>query len=268
MRDYCDIDLEHMLEFAEDLAVKAGHLIKELRGGKLEFNYKSGSELVTSADLKSDELIRRELTAQYPDIPIYSEESHKGKTDFYGPLWIVDPIDGTVNYAHGHFNVSISIGFAYKGELKFGVVYCPFLYEKFSALVGHGAFLNGDRIYCNQMDDLSKSIIATGFPYDKTKRPALMDNVRKILDNCQDIRRLASAAIDICWVACGRLEGYFETVSLWDMAAGFVIAKEAGAAISNYGPDNPDMPKEFNCECMLVSNQKLHRKLKDILYLK
>ena len=111
----------------------------------------------------------------------------------------------------GHFNVSISIGFAYKGELKLGVVYCPFLYEKFSALIGHGAYLNGDRIYCNQMDDISKSIIATGFPYDRTKRPALIDNVRKILDNCQDIRRLASAAIDMCWVACGRLEGYFET---------------------------------------------------------
>lgn len=265
MRDYSDIELESMLEFAEDLAIKAGRLIKELRGGKLEFNYKSGSELVTSADLRADELIRKELSANFPDIPIYSEESHKEKTDFYGPLWIVDPIDGTVNYAHGQFNVSISIAFAYKGELKLGVVYCPFLYEKFSALAGHGAYLNGEKIYCNQMDDLSKAVIATGFPYDRAKRPALMNNVRKILDNCQDIRRLASAAIDICWVGCGRLEGYFETVSLWDMAAGFVIAKEAGAVISSYGPGNPSTPKEFNCNCLLVSNQKLHARLKAIL---
>lgn len=265
MRDYSDIELEHMLEFAEDLAVKAGHLIKELRGGKLEFNYKRGSELVTSADLKSDELIRQELTSHYPDIPIYSEESHKDKTDFYGPLWIVDPIDGTVNYAHGHFNVSISIAFAYKGELKLGVVYCPFLEEKFSALRGHGAYLNGDRIYCNQMEEMKTAIIATGFPYDRAKRPALMDNVRKILDNCQDIRRLASAAIDMCWVACGRLEGYCETVSLWDMAAGFVIAKEAGAMISNFGPENSFLPKEFNSECLLVSNSRLHNPLKELL---
>ncbi len=265
MRDFCDIEMEHMLEFAEDLAVKAGNLIKRLRGEKLEFNYKCGTELVTSADIKSDELIRKEISSHYPDIPIYSEESHKGENDFYGPLWIVDPIDGTVNYAHGQFNVSISIAFAFNGELKLGVVYCPFLDEKFSALVGHGAYLNGDRIYCNQMEDLNKSVIATGFPYDRAKRPALIDNVRKILDNCQDIRRLASAAIDMCWVACGRLEGYFETVSLWDMAAGFVIAKEAGAAISNFGPDNPAVPREFNSECMLVSNQYLHEKLRDIL---
>ena len=265
MSDFYDIDLEHMLEFAEDLAVKAGNLIKELRGGKLEFNYKCGIELVTSADIKSDELIRKELSFNYPDVPIYSEESHTNQTDFYGPLWIVDPIDGTVNYAHGHFNVSISIAFAVNGELKLGVVYCPFLEEKFSALIGHGAYLNGERIYCNQMDDLRRAVIATGFPYDRAKRPALIENVRKILDNCQDIRRLASAAIDICWVACGRLEGYFETVSLWDMAAGYVIAKEAGAVISNFGHDNPALPREFNSESLLVSNQKLHTRLKSIL---
>jgi len=262
---YSDIELEHMLEFTETLAVKAGHLIKELRGKKLEFNYKCGTELVTSADLRSDELIRKELSAHYPDIPIYSEESHKDKTDFYGPLWIVDPIDGTVNYAHGMFNVSISIAFAYNGELKLGVVHCPFLEEKFSALRGHGAHLNGERIYCNQMEDLTKAVIATGFPYDRSKRPALMEYVKKILDNCQDIRRLGSAALDMSWVACGRLEGYYETVSLWDMAAAFVIAKEAGAVISNFGPDNPSLPEEFNSECMLVSNPKLHSKLQAIL---
>jgi len=262
---HSNIELEHMLEFTEELAMKAGHLIKELREKPLEFNYKCGTELVTSADLKSDDLIRNELKAYYPDIPIYSEESHADKTDFFGPLWIVDPIDGTVNYAHGQFNVSVSIAFAYKGELKLGVVYCPFLEEKFSALRGHGAYMNGKRIYCNQMDDLSRAVIATGFPYDRSKRSALMKRVSNILNNCQDIRRLASAAIDICWVACGRLEGYYETVSIWDMAAGFVIAKEAGALISNFGPEKPELPEEFNSECMLVSNPKLHDKLFDLL---
>ena len=265
MKEYSEKELKNMLGFAENLAIKAGNLIKELREKKLEFNYKCGTELVTSADLKSDELIRNELQAQYPDITIFSEESHKDKTDFYSPLWIVDPIDGTVNYAHGQFNVSISIAFACNGELKLAVVHCPFLDEKFSALRGHGAFLNGERICCNKMEDLSKAVIATGFPYDRSKRSELIDYVKKILMNCQDIRRLASAAIDMCWVACGRLEGYYETVSLWDMAAGYVIAKEAGAAISNFGPEHPELPKEFNSQCMLVSNSKLHDKLKKLL---
>lgn len=252
-----------MLGFIERLARRAGNVIKEIREtDNLELDYKNeGIELVTSADLKSDEIIRTELSRRYPDIKIYSEESYSDDTDFYAPLWIVDPIDGTINYAHGHYNVSVSIAFAVDGEIKLGVVYCPFVDELFSALKGAGACLNKKRIFCSKTDDMSKAIVATGFPYEHSKRPALIPKIRAVLANCQDIRRIGSASLDMSWVACGRFDAYYETVKLWDIAAGYVIAKEAGAQIGYYEKTNPRLPLEFNSSGLFVSNPILYDRL-------
>lgn len=262
MKKFTDTELRSMFGFAERLALRAGRGIKALRNDNLELNYKNdGIELVTSADLKTDEMIRAELSRRYPGIEIYSEESHSDNTDFYAPLWIVDPIDGTVNYARGHYNVSVSIAFAVGGQIKLGVVYCPFVNELFSALKGAGAYLNKERLFCSKTDDMKKALVATGFPYEHGSRLALIPGAQAILENCQDIRRLGSAALDMCWVACGRLDAYYETVKLWDMAAGYVIAKEAGAQIGYYEETNSKLPLEFNSSGLLVSTPILYDKL-------
>ena len=266
MKRFTDTELKSMLGFAERLAIRAGKVIKELRNDKLELDYKNeGIELVTSADLKSDEIIRAELSRRYPDIEIYSEESHSDDTDFCAPLWIVDPIDGTINYSRGHYNVSVSIAFAVGGEIKLGAVYCPFVDELFSASKGGGAYLNKKRIFCCKTDDLKKSIVATGFPYEHSHRPALIPKVKAVLDNCQDIRRIGSAAMDMSWVACGRFDAYYETVKLWDMAAGYVIAKEAGAQIGYLEESNQKLPLEFNSTGLFVSNPVLYDRLLKLL---
>ena len=266
MKNFIDTELKSMFGFAERLAIRAGKAIKELRNDNLELDYKNrGTELVTSADLKSDEIIRAELSCRYPGIEVYSEESHSDDTDFYAPLWIVDPIDGTVNYAHGHYNVSVSIAFAVGGEIKLGVVYCPFVDELFSALNGAGAYLNKKRLNCSKTEDMKKAIVATGFPYEHCSRSALIPKLQAVLANCQDIRRLGSAALDMSWVACGRFDAYYETVKLWDMAAGYLIAKEAGAQIGYYEETNSKLPLEFNSSGLLVSNPILYDKLLKLL---
>ncbi len=262
MEKFTDTELKSMVGFAERLAIRAGKVIKELRNDNLELDYKNGGiELVTSADLKADKIIRTELSRRYPGIEIYSEESHSNNTDFYAPLWIVDPIDGTVNYAHGHYSVSVSIAFAVGGEIKLGVVYCPFVDELFSALSGGGAYLNKKRFYCSKTGDMKRAIVATGFPYEHGSRSDLIPKLQAILVNCQDIRRLGSAALDMSWVACGRFDAYYETVKLWDMAAGYVIAKEAGARIGYYEETDPKLPLEFNSSGLLVSNPVLYDRL-------
>ena len=266
MKIFTDTELRDMLGFAEQLALRTGRVIKELRKDKLELHYKNGgAELVTSADLEADEIIRSELSRRYHGIEIYSEESHSDDTDFYAPLWIVDPIDGTVNYAHGHYSVSVSIAFAIGGEIKLGAVYCPFVDELFSALKGVGAYLNNKRIFANKTDDIKKAIVATGFPYEHGSRLALIPKAQAILANCQDIRRLGSAALDMCWVACGRFDAYYETVKLWDMAAGYVIAKEAGAQIGYYEETNPKLPLDFNSSGLLVSNPSLYDRILNLI---
>lgn len=266
VKKFTNTELKGMLGFAERLTLRVGKLIKELRNDNLELDYKNeGVELVTSADLRADEVIKAELSSRYPGIEIYSEESHSNDIDFYAPLWIVDPIDGTVNYAHGHYNVAISIAFAVNGEIKLGAVYCPFIGELFSALEGAGAYLNKKRFFCSKTDDIKKAIVATGFPYQHGSRVALIPKAQAILANCQDIRRLGSAALDICWVACGRFDAYYETVKLWDMAAGYVIAKEAGTKIGYYEETNPKLPLEFNSSGLLVSNPILYDKFLKLL---
>jgi len=206
-----------ILNVAKDLAFKAGKSIVEARQSqRLTLSYKDGVELLTSADLSVDQLIRAGIESAFPDHLILSEESSPGLSDagdLQAPLWIIDPIDGTVNYAYNQHQVAVSIAFAYQGIMRAGVVHCPFQGETFSAIRGKGAKLNGTSILASECSELARALIGTGFPYDRDGRVALVDRLRTVLFACRDIRRIGSAAVDICWVAMGRLDGYYETIN-------------------------------------------------------
>lgn len=261
--------LQSYLNTAIEIAQQAGQVILEMRQHQsFSQDYKAGHELVTSADLKADQLIRTQLQLQFPEHGILSEESSpdcSNTQSLYQPMWIIDPIDGTVNYAHGLQQVGISIAYAEQGEVKAGVVYAPFTGECFAAISGEAATLNGDEIQISQTQELRKALVATGFPYDKSKVPALLPRLHKILTQCQDLRRGGSAAMDICYVACGRLDAYYETVSPWDFAAARLIALQAGAQAGHLDGRPKNYPAALYGEQMIVANPSLYAPLYQLL---
>ena len=231
----------NVLTLALRLAREAGELIARQRAS-LSISYKDGTELVTQADVAADELISNGIRRSYPDHAILSEELNPEAATTAEHLWIIDPIDGTVNFAHRHPQVAVSIAYYRKGEARVAVVHNPFLQETFHAVAGRGARLNDLPIRCAKNTELNRSIIATGFPYVREDLPLLMRRLEHVLEQCADVRRLGSAALDICWVACGRLDGYYESVKAWDFAAAQLIAREAGAKFGHID----DLPKHIN----------------------
>lgn len=254
---------------AEHIARQAGQLILTLRQqNKLEHNYKSGHELVTNADLQSDRLIRDYLQQHFPEHAVLSEElasDYTGTSLNQPNLWIIDPIDGTVNFAHNQQHVAVSIAYAESGIVKAGVVYNPVLDECFTAIADQSARLNGIPIQVSSSNTLKHSLVATGFPYDKTLIPSLLPRLHKVLSHCQDIRRCGSAAMDICYVACGRLDAYYETVKPWDFAAARLIALQAGAMAGHLDGCPEDIPAALYGEQMLVSTPEIYPALHQLL---
>lgn len=256
------------LRFATDLAQQAGQLIRQRRdAGQLDQSYKGGIELVTDADLASEKLIKKALQASYAGEAILAEETAQElpEDQLVGPLWVIDPIDGTVNYAHGHSMVAVSIAWYDQGLAQVAVVYNPFLNECFTAIRDQGAWLNGTPIRVGDKTDLSRALIATGFPYSRESRPELISCLGRVMNACADVRRLGSAALDICWVACGRLDAYYETVSPWDSAAAQLIAREAGALLQRFKPLESPLPGELDGRNWLISSPGVHAALYQIL---
>jgi len=258
-----------LLDFTCKLAREAGQLIVDERcNSALQAEFKNGDELVTQADLKADALITKAINGEFPDHLLVSEELAPDTASLskqMGPLWIVDPIDGTVNYAHGHAQSAISIAYAVGGRVEVGVVYNPFTKELFHAQYGKGAFLNGAPISVARETNLRRAIIATGFPYNKAEIGILVHRLGSVLAACADIRRLGSAALDICWVAAGRLDGYYESLSLWDFAAAQLIATEAGARFGHFKPVPSHTLPQFYCKNILIANPQLYSQLRTVL---
>lgn len=257
---------EDWLKFAKTLAMEAGDMIVEAREGSTFLrNYKMDHELVTTTDIAVDQFICQRIQETYPEHCILSEESSPNlnlaqvREDV--PVWVIDPIDGTVNFAHGHHHVAVSIGLYIGDQRILGVVNAPFLAECFWALKGTGAFCNGRVLAVSGAKELRNALVATGFPYQKTALAPILERVSRILHHCQDIRRNGSAALDLCWVAAGRLDAYFESVKPWDMAAGAIIAEEAGAKVGRYTSTASKWPNVVNGEGLLVSTPELHRDL-------
>jgi len=264
-----NMNLPDIALFTTEIAIEAGQLIKAERdAGTVNTSYKAQHELVTSADIAADKLIIARIKERFPEHRILSEETYTDRSqvsNLVDPIWIIDPIDGTVNYAHGHFMVAVSIAFAVAGEVQVGVVYNPFLDELFCAHTQGGATLNAAPIQVSTETQLNKALIATGFPYNKSTVPEIVARVEVALMHCQDIRRLGSAALDICWVACGRLEGYFESLSPWDFAAARLIAQEAGAKCGHFNPVPDGIPACIYGEDILIANKTIYAELDKIL---
>ncbi len=250
--------MESIRSEAIRIARLAGKRIQELRDRKqYHESLKDGYELVTTADLISNDLIKTELSRIFPDHHLLSEEDSEQKDlSIQKPTWIVDPIDGTVGYANNHYQVAVSIAFAVENKVQVGVVYNPFLDEMFYAYDGLGAFLNNKPIKVKDVYDLKQCVIGTGFPHKRGNIRDVIAVLENILPKVRDIRRLGSPALDICWVACERMQGFYEgTLHPWDVAAAKLIANEAGAKIGYYcAEQNTIIPDCLNGDSIIVSS--------------
>ncbi len=262
--------LKDIRDFTTELAVRAGKRALEMReAGGLQHDLKQEVELVTSADLETSEMICAAIRETYPDHVLLTEESEGAaavRPDLEGPTWIIDPIDGTVGYARGHFQFCVSIAFCDRGQILVGVVNCPALGELFSAVKSEGAFLNGERIQVSQTEELEHSLVAIGFPHGWDGIDRLIERLGKVRKRCRDVRRSGSCAFDLCWVACGRIDAYYEEdLKAWDLSAGKLIAIEAGAEYGFFADNLRNENPEIRGYANVTGNPKVFRELMPIL---
>ncbi len=252
------------LETAVRAALEAGALIRERYERPHDIRLKGEIDLVTEADLASEERILALLHDRFPDHAVLSEEGAAGPAIMpEEPIWIVDPLDGTTNFAHGFPWVAVSIAFAVGGLGQLGVVYNPLFDELFCAVRGAGTWLNGRRVQVSSAPGLGSALLATGFPYNiEQHQERVVGSLRALLLKSRGVRRAGAAALDLAYVACGRLDGFWELeLKPWDTAAGQVLVEEAGGRLSDLRgrPFSPFFP-----EC-LASNQVLHGELVESL---
>jgi myo-inositol-1(or 4)-monophosphatase len=217
----------------------AGLLIKEYAEKGFSINQKDGlNNPVTEADLASEDLIISIIRAEFPDHYILTEEAGNLPTDS-NYKWIIDPIDGTVNFAHLIPLCCVSIGVEKDGEVIMGAIYNPFIDEFYFAEKGKGAFCNDKPINVSSQKSVSLSCLVSGFPYTYVDEPnGALEVFARFVRAGVSVRRLGSAAMDLCWVACGRFDGYFEqSLKPWDSAAGFLLVNEAGGKVTNFEGD-------------------------------
>ena len=222
------------LPYLESIARKAGAILHDGYNTDHQVDYKGVIDLVTEIDHQSEKYLLGEVQRDFPDHHIFSEESGtiEGNDDH---IWYIDPLDGTVNYAHHIPIFCVSIAYAYKGQLTLGVVHDPMRDEMYLAERGKGATLNGKPLQVSPVTELQKSLLVTGFPYDAWNTDQdNFNNFIKFGKLSQGVRRLGSAALDLCYVAAGRFEGFWElALKPWDVAAGGLICEEAGARVTN-----------------------------------
>jgi myo-inositol-1(or 4)-monophosphatase len=225
--------LEKEHEIAALAARSAGGLLKKKFGNVQHIEKKGEIDLVTEADIAAEKVILEMLRDHFPEDNILAEEA--GAQDLSSDrTWVVDPLDGTTNFAHGFPFFGVSIGLEIEKEMVLGIVYNPVMDEFFEALKGEGAFLNHKPIHVSNAQSLKESLLVTGFPYDIGKRSnRIFERFRTMVLLSQGVRRAGSAAIDMCYVASGRLDGFWEEdLKPWDTAAGAVIVPEAGGRLS------------------------------------
>jgi len=247
---------------AVETALEAGALLKKRLGSPGRVDFKGEVNIVTEMDRKSEEFIVGRIRRDFPDHGIIAEESDE-LTARGGYRWIIDPLDGTTNYAHGNPVFCVSIAFEDHGEVTLGVVYNPMLDELFIADKHGGATLNNKNIKVSETASLDKSLLATGFPYDlRTSGQNNFDHFRAFSVKAQAIRRAGSAALDLSYVACGRFDGFWEMkLSPWDTAAAALIVEEAGGRVTDFGGK---AFSNFKPRC-LASNGSIHDEMLSIL---
>jgi myo-inositol-1(or 4)-monophosphatase len=255
-----------LLNFAINTARQAGLILLEKFGRVLKTTDKGDKNIVTEADFASEEFIVNQIKTYYPRHAILAEEAgavlvEGGATSEY--RWVIDPLDGTTNFSHGYPCFCVSIGLEkIGGEVVLGAVYDPTRDEMFAAERGRGATLNDRQIRVSTVENLDRSLLVTGFPYDVRKRDRFVELFGRFVLNAQAVRRDGSAAIDLAYVACGRFEGFWEEgLSAWDTAAGTLLVEEAGGRVSHYDGSKFDIHRPQ----MLASNGILHESMLKIL---
>ncbi len=251
------------LKFVQNTAREAGDILLSFVGQELDVQHKSRTDLVTRADYASEQYVIKAIQDAFPEHRINAEESGDWAGD-NAHQWYVDPLDGTLNYAHGIPFYSVSIGYAYEGKMQLGVVYDPVRGEMFSAALGQGATLNDRPIHVSNYEDLIDCLLVTGFPNNMWDTPD--DNTHNFVrfsKLCQGVRRLGSAALDMVYVAAGRMDGFWEVeLNQWDVAAGGLIVREAGAVLTNVFGDPDTLKKPVS---IVTANAVIHQKMLDIL---
>ena len=249
--------MDTYLTTAVEISREAGALLAQLSKQPHEITYKRPSDLVTEADKRSEALILERLRAHFPKHAIVAEESGAQKTgsDY---CWYVDPLDGTTNFAHGFPVFSVSLGLSYRDEVICGVVYDPMRDELFTAERGGGAYLNNRRLHASKIASLSESLLSTGFPPFANNHELNIQYYYRFTQLSHGVRRAGSAALDLCYVASGRFEGFWELkLNPWDKAAGSLMVLEAGGQISDLhgGPFN------LLADEIFVSNGLVHEEM-------
>jgi myo-inositol-1(or 4)-monophosphatase len=258
------VNLGKIRDVAVAAAARAGEILRNDWDKAHTVEKKGAIDLVTEADVASEEAIIEVIRTAFPDHTILAEES--GVLPGTDPHeWIIDPLDGTTNYAHHLPEFSLSIAFALEGEMTFGLILNPVGRELFCAMRGQGAELNGRPIRVSRTKSVRESLLVTGFPYDlEPVIDPLMRRLERCLLAAQGVRRLGSAALDLCYVACGRFDGFWEqNLAPWDTAAGWIIAQEAGGMVSDfsqgaYSIDNKEI---------LATNGLIHQEMTTLLAL-
>ncbi|MFH1784663.1 MAG: inositol monophosphatase family protein [bacterium] len=250
---------------AIDAALSAGKFLRARQGKIKTYDFKNGSitNIVTDVDRKSEALIIRTIRKVFPEHEFLAEESGKNKARSEY-RWIIDPIDGTTNFVHSFPFFCVSIALEKAGKLEVGVVYNPVHDELFYAQRGKGAYLNRKRIRTSSISDISRSLLATGFAYDADKctKNDNINNFKEFLRVSQAVRRAGSAALDLCYVACGRFDGFWEwDLSPWDTAAGVVIVKEAGGRVTKFD-GSAYTPYD---KTLLATNSAIHKNMVSVL---
>jgi myo-inositol-1(or 4)-monophosphatase len=242
-------------------AALAGGRVLAAKFGKVGYRLKGRANLLTEADLASQRAVIGLIRKVFPADGFLAEESPAEETP-NGRLWIIDPLDGTTNYAHGFPAAAVSIGFAEKGEIKAAAVYDPFRAELFSAVKGRGAFVNGRRLAVTATPSVSKALLVTGFAYDRAERAEFYCGFfSEFMKLSHDVRRMGSASLDMCWLAAGRTDGYWEFgLKPWDVAAGKLIVEEAGGRVTDFAgkpwKTGPAMGSQT-----LATNGRLHAEM-------
>jgi len=245
-----------------EIIKEAGVIFKEGYYSKKDVTFKAKKDLVTKYDVAVEEFLKKSFSKEFSDFNVIAEESDN-TNKFFSNSIIVDPIDGTTNFVNKLPHTAISVGVYIDKKPYIGIVYNPILDELYTAVVGEGAFCNGEKIEVSNEKDFQKALLSTGFPYSSgTCENDLNDVIKKIkqiLPRCQDIRRLGAASLDLCLVARGVYEGYYEmNLKAWDVSAGLIIFQEAGGKVSNLDGNKYEL---FENKYILASNGLIHKEL-------
>jgi myo-inositol-1(or 4)-monophosphatase len=256
MRDYLDVAVE--------AAKLGGEVLKQSYGQVKKIEYKGEINIVTEVDKRSEKLIVDLLTSRFPRHSILSEEG----TDLVRSSefkWVIDPLDGTTNYAHDYPIFCVSVALEKNGQVIVGAVYQPVFDELFVAEKGNGAYLNGRKIQVSRVQKLRQSLLSTGFPYDVLQDPEqAMKYFAGFVDTAQAVRRDGAAALDLCYVAMGRFDGFWEVrLKPWDTAAGVLIVLEAGGVVTNFQGETYSIYRDE----VVASNGLIHTQMREVFQL-